>query len=251
MRHTVAVLVMALLAAVAGTAGGTQQPAEIEARRLSATRAELASLLERLALEPAGTAAAATVRRRLAAGDLQVGDGVALAVEGEPQFSDTFVVGAGREITLPMVGAVTLRGVLYTEIESYLALQLGQFLREPVVHARGLVRLSVTGAVPRPGFYLVPADALLSEAVMVAGGLTPDSKLSDLRAERAGAPLLAGADMRMALAEGRTLDQANVRSGDELVMPGRRGGMNSYENARLVGILLTIPLTIYSLTRIF
>jgi protein involved in polysaccharide export with SLBB domain len=212
---------------------------------------ELTSLLERLAPRPVAAAAADVARHRLAAGDLQAGDGIALVVEGEPQFSDTFVVGPGREITLPMVGAVTLGGVLYAEIESYLALQLGQFLREPVVHARGLVRLSVTGAVPRPGFYLVPADALLSEAVMVAGGLTPDSKLSALRAERAGAPLLAGADMRKALAEGRTLDQANVRSGDELVMPGRRGGMSSYEQARLVGILLSIPLTIYSLTRIF
>ena len=134
------------------------------------------------------------------------------------------------------------------------ALQLGQVLREPVVHARGLVRLSVTGAVSRPGFYLVPADALLSEAVMVAGGLTADSKLADLRAERAGAPFLAGVDMRTALAEGRTLDQANVRSGDELVMPGGgagRGGMSSFERVRLVGILLSIPLTIYSLTKIF
>jgi len=42
----------------------------------------------------------------------------------------------------------------------------------------------------------------------------------------------------------------SLRSGDEIIVPGRRGA-SSYERARLVGVLLGIPLTIYSLTRLF
>lgn len=228
-----------------------QQASEREARRLSATRAELSDLLVRLAAEPASGAAAGIVRQRLSEGDFHVGDGVALVVEGETQLSDTFVVGAAREITLPMVGVVTLHGVLYTEVQDSLKQRLGRFLRDPVVQARALVRVLVTGAVPRPGVYLVSPDAPLSATLTAAGGVTPDAKLRELRAERAGTPLLTGADMQQALAEGRTLDQASLRSGDEVVVPTGGRGTNAYERARLVGVILGIPLTIYSLTRIF
>jgi protein involved in polysaccharide export with SLBB domain len=245
----VSVLIGVALAAL-WQAAPAQQAVEREAWRLAATRAELSELLARLASDST-SAAAGIVRRRLAEGDFRVGDGVALSVDGETQLSDTFAVGAAREITLPLVGAVTLAGVLYTEIEDHLTRQLGRYLREPVVHARALVRVLVSGAVPRPGVYLISPDAPLSATLTAAGGVTSDAKLRELRAERAGTPLLTGADMQRALAEGRTLDQASLRSGDEVVVPGQARGATPYERARLVGVILGIPLTIYSLTRIF
>ncbi len=229
-----------------------QQGAEPEARRFSATRPELEALVERLGADASVPAVAARTiaARRLLDGDLQPGDGVLLAVQGEPELSDTFVVGPARELTLPMAGGVTIRGVLHSEIEGYLREQIGKVVVDPVVRARGLVRVSVTGAVARPGFYLVGADALLSDAVMAAGGLTADAKLGNLRVERGGVPVLAGAPVRRALAEGRTLAQADIRSGDQFVMPGGRGA-SSYEQLRLVTLLLSVPLTVYGLTRIF
>ena len=245
----VSVLIGVALAAL-WQAAPAQQASEREARRLSATRAELSELLARLGSDSA-SAAAAIVRQRLAEGDFRVGDGVALSIDGEAQLSDTFAVGAAREITLPLVGAVTVGGVLYTEIEDHLTQQLGRYLRDPVVHARALVRVLVSGAVPRPGIYLISPDAPLSATLTAAGGVTSDAKLRELRAERAGTPLLTGADMQKALAEGRTLDQASLRSGDEVVVPTGGRGATPYERARLVGVILGIPLTIYSLTRIF
>lgn len=236
------------------TAAGVeaQQGPEPDARRLSATRPELEALMQRLAADRSVRAVAArtTAARRLVDGDLQPGDGVLLAVQGEPALSDTFVVGPARELALPMAGGVTIRGVLHSEIESYLTEQIGKFVVDPVVRARGLVRVSVTGAVGRPGFYLVGADALLSDAVMAAGGLTADAKLGNLRVERGGVHVLAGAPVRRALAEGRTLAEADIRSGDQFVVPGGRHG-TTYEQLRLGTLLLSIPLTVYGLTRIF
>jgi protein involved in polysaccharide export with SLBB domain len=243
----IALLVMMTGLALAARAPA-QSPAEMEARRFFATRAELSSLLEQL---PHTSIAAQVARQRLAEGDLQIGDGVLLAVEGEPLLSDTFVVSSARELTLPMVGQVPLRGVLYAEIEPYLRSAVSRQLRDPVVRARGFVRLLVTGGVARPGVYLVPADALLSDAVMAAGGLTADSRMSDMTAQRAGVPVLAGRQMKAALAEGRTLAQVNLRSGDELMLPMNKSNTDAFNRVRMVGILLSIPLTIYSLTRIF
>lgn len=221
-----------------------------EARRLSATRTELVALQERLATTPKpDTGATAVLQRRLSDGDFQPGDGVALSIDGEQVFTDTFVVSPTRDIELPMAGTVSLRGVLYSEIEPYLTQQLSRVLREPVVHARGMIRMAVTGAVPRPGYYLVPGDAPLSETFRIAGGLAANAKLQHARALRGGETVLDESAMRSALAAGRTLDQLSLGSGDELSVPAKTGP-SVYETIRGVSILLTIPLTIYALTRI-
>ena len=221
-----------------------------EARRLSATRTELVAMQERLATAPKpDTIATAMLQRRLSDGDFQPGDGVALRVDGEQAFTDTFVVNTTRDIELPMAGTVSLRGVLYSEIQPYLTQQLSRVLRDPVVHARGLIRMAVTGAVPRPGYYLVAGDATLSETFRIAGGLAGNANLKDARALRGGETVLDESAMRYALAAGRTLDQLSLGSGDELSIPAKTGP-STYEVIRGVSLLLTIPLTIYALTQI-
>jgi protein involved in polysaccharide export with SLBB domain len=97
-----------------------------------------------------------------------------MTVEGQKELSDTFTVGRGIVLTLPGIGDVPLTGVLRSELRAYLTRRLAQNLRAPVVRASAYVRLSVHGAVARPAFYGVSADALLSDAVVagaVAGGL--------------------------------------------------------------------------------
>ncbi len=270
-----ALVVLAGLAAARAAVG--QKPGATPAGGLRATRPALEALLGDLSAaatapdsSPAARARAgsqaAAVRTRLAVGDFQPGDRLALRVEGaeappqrtasavarsvEQEVSDTFTVGSDRTIMLPVWGAVSLAGVLRSELEAHLTREIGRFVRYPVVHAWALVRVSVIGGVAHPGFYAMPADALLSDALTAAGGPIVDAKVHEMRIERAGVPLWTGAALQLALAEGRTLDEMNVRAGDRFVIPVRnRDG--TYETVRTVGILLGIPLTIYSLTRIF
>jgi protein involved in polysaccharide export with SLBB domain len=245
-----AVLTGALAIWAASTISGQAPTEDREARRLSATRTELAAMQERLtATSQRDTAATAVLQRRLSDGDFQPGDGVALSVDGEQAFTDTFVVSSTRDIELPMAGTVSVRGVLYSEVQPYLTQQLSRVLRDPVVHARGLIRMAVTGAVTRPGYYLVPGDAPLSETLTIAGGLAGNAKLKDARALRGGATVLSESAVRSALSDGRTLDQLRLASGDELTVPAKNGP-STYEVIRGVSLLLTIPLTIYALTQI-
>jgi len=244
---------------------------------LQVSRPELEQLLRRLdqasgagdSSEPARARArdqATAVRSRLSQGDFHGGDRIVLRVEsGEPpaartvppeersveqQLSDSFTVAPDRSVTLPVVGVISLAGVLHAELEAHLTRQLGEFIRDPVVRARPLVRIGIVGGVAKPGFYGVPADVVLSDALMVAGGPTPDAKLADLRIERAGARLWEGDVLRQAITEGRTLDEMNLRAGDQFVVPVQRPG-SSYEVVRTVGVILGIPITIYTLTKIF
>jgi polysaccharide export outer membrane protein len=255
------VAAVALLGAALPAPGQAQRSDATDPLGLGATRRALEARATRLeeaaqatTRSPAVRADAArdagTIRQRLAEGDFKVGDRILLVVEGEKELSDTFTVGLGRLLTLPLVGDVPLTGVLRSELQAYLTRRLAQNLRDPLVRAQAFVRLSIQGAVARPGFYGVPAEALLSDAVMVAGGTTQEADMPRLRIERGGKPLWHGKALQQALAEGRTVDEAGLVAGDQYVVP-RRGGTSVADVLRFAAFVLSIPVTVYTLTKIF
>lgn len=182
-------------------------------------------------------------------GAFQVGDRVSLRVEGDSLLTNTYTVGPGPALVLPEIGVITLSGVRRTDVEVYLRLQLGRYLKAPVVHAKALLRVSVIGEVQNPGFYSVAVDAALEDALMQAGGPTRDAKLMAMRIERAGNTILEGDSLQRALAHGLTVDQVGLRDGDRFVLP--RVIQRDPDSAlRILGILVTIPVAIYGVTRL-
>src|SRR5256885_3000427 len=146
-----------------------------------------ASTIVRLAalMLMAGPAAAQTATGA-ATGDFQPNDQMRLEVEGDSQFTKRFTVGPGPALMLPVIGAIPLAGVRRAQVETYLTQQLKRYIKDPMVHAKVLVRLSVLGEVEHPGFYPVAADAPLSDALMLAGGPTTDAKFTGTRIDRIG-----------------------------------------------------------------
>jgi protein involved in polysaccharide export with SLBB domain len=138
---------------------------------------------------------------------------------------DTIPVQAGPLISIPLFGDIRLDGVLRSEIEAHMTRSLSQYIREPVVRAQGLMRISLQGAVISPGFYLVPADMLLSEALMVAGGPASNAKLGTLKIERGPLVIMEGDALQEALREGLTLDQLDLQAGDQVLWPARGSGI--------------------------
>ena len=211
-----------------------QVPIDADPASSMRSREELQELLERyqdaLASPAYSEAAKAGIRQdalrvqdRLENGDFRVGDRIALRVEGETGIPDTVAVETGPKIILPLFGDIPLDGVLRSEVEGHLTEELSRFIRDPRVQAKGLLRVSVQGAVGQPGFYVVPADMLLSEALMAAGG-PGNSNLDGLRIERGTERLMEGQDLLDAVREGRTLDQLNLRAGDQIYLPATSTG---------------------------
>lgn len=159
------------------------------------------------------------VRARLRDGDFRVGDRIILEVRGEEEVSDTLVVRSGQRLVVPVLGDVSVAGVLRSELEEYLTEELGQYLVDPVVRAHSLIRISLTGAVGSPGFYAVPPDLILDDLLMMAGGPTSNAGLRDMRVERGSERIWEGENLETAIIEGRTLDQLNLRAGDRVVVP--------------------------------
>lgn len=164
---------------------------------------------------------AARVRQRLEEGDFRVGDRVQLTVEGE-EMPDEITVEVGPRITLPIFGSISLAGVLRSEIQDHLTRELGRTIKDPVVQARGLMRLSIRGSVLSPGFFVLPTDMLVTDALMAAGGPAADADLAKLRVERGAEVIAEGPEMQDAIIQGRTLDQLSLRAGDQIVVPPQR-----------------------------
>jgi len=182
-------------------------------------------------------------------GAFQMGDRVFIRVEGDSQLTNTYTVGPGPTLVLPEIGVITLSGVRRTDVEAYLKQQLGRYLKDPVVHAKALLRVSIIGEVEHPGFYSVAVDAALEDALMQAGGPTRDAKVVAMRIERAGRAILQGDSLQLALAHGLTADQVGLRDGDRFVLP-RVTPRDAESTWRILGILVTIPVAIYGITRL-
>ncbi len=209
-------------ATCADSKGSHATRAELEAL---ASRAEEANPSEAAELQRARKLEAGRIRARLEEGDFIAGDRVVLLVEGDTALTDTFTVRAGGMLSLPGLPDVSLSGVLRSELQPHLTTHIARYLRNPSVTAASLMRLAVVGEVVRPGFYPVPADVPLADIVMTAGGPTQAADLGRLTIRRGNEEFLSTADLRIAVANGLTVDQLNLRSGDEITV-GARPRMN-------------------------
>jgi protein involved in polysaccharide export with SLBB domain len=165
----------------------------------------------------AGVAQVAAQTRATA---FQVGDRILLRVEGDSALSDTFTVVAGPALRLPVIGEVTLAGVPRADLEAHLTRELGRYINDPVVQARALIRVSVLGEVTRPGFYAVPIDLVLADALMVAGGATQHARVDRLSIVRGNTALWSGNQLQTQIARGATLEQLGILAGDRIQVPG-------------------------------
>lgn len=230
-------------------------------RRAEATRAELEASLVELdqyiassgysgRLRDEKRREAAMIRARLDDGDLQVGDQIDLSVVGEAGYTGIFPVISGRVLSLPGLPDIPLKGVLRSEARDYLAAQIGKYVREPQVRVRTMIRISIFGSVGHPGFYQVPADALATDAFMQAGGPAGGADPNKAFVRRGSQEIWPKDVFRDAMRRGLTLDQLNLRAGDELVLDPQKAGpkFNPYI---IIGTLGALTSTIYLIQRIF
>jgi len=216
--------------------------------RAMATRAELEQILAGKS-GPVTDELARQVKDRLEKGDLQPGDRVALRVVGEQTLTDTFTVTPERALELPSLPAISVAGVLRSELEPHLAKQLGRYIRNPDLKAAALVRVSLMGAVGRPGFYNLPADVLATDAIMAAGGPTGAADVAKTTIRRGGVDIITETEVASAVQEGESLDQLNVQSGDEIVVGTRGQGFGGV--LKTMGLISGALFGVVAITRIF
>ena len=111
--------------------------------------------------------------------DYQVGpeDQLVIAIYGQEKLSRELRVNGQGEIAMPLVGVVKVGGLTTQEIERRLEEAYGaNYLVDPQVTATVKEfrhqRVSVTGAVPKPGSYEIIGPRTLLEVLSLAGGVS-------------------------------------------------------------------------------
>lgn len=226
---------------------------EVERERLVQVRQELESIVMDGSLSADRAREAQfqldVATERLARGDFREGDRFALVVRGEEELTDTFTVMSGPVVRLPVVGNVSLEGVLASELEDHLRTVISEVLRAPEVQARAMLQIQVSGEVANPGFYLVTADALVSGVIMMAGGPTTDAKIDEVEIQRGpwrpDAPVQSLADVSLASMSVNTL---GLRGGDRIMVPSE-GGVEFGQILQWAAIIASTAASIVILSR--
>jgi polysaccharide export outer membrane protein len=197
---------------------GRRQATRVELEQaIAATEAVIArsrdeSLKLRLSTSVAG------MRQRLKNGDFAPGDRIVIVVVGDSALTDTFTVKPDQQLEMPPLPAVSLRGVLDSELSKHLSTEIAKYVKDPSVRAIPLVRLNLSGGVGRPGFLNVPLDITVTDLLMMSGGPTQNSKLEDTKIRRGEATVMDGKAFGEALRAGRTVGDLSLDDGDEIAV---------------------------------
>lgn len=179
---------------------------------------------------------AAAIRQRLATGDFKVGDRIVVGVVSDVSRTDTITVRDGLTAEIPGRGAVSLSGVLRSELKDKVTAAVLVYVKAYEVSVTPLTRIAVLGEVVHPGYFALRSDIPISDAIMIAGGPTASADLKRSIVRRDNREFRSQDQTREALADGTTLDQLGLAGGDELVV-GKQRPFVGQSATTLLGVL--------------
>ena len=107
---------------------------------------------------------------------LDTGDKLRIVVFGQDGLTNSYFVDAAGNVTMPLIGAVTARGLTTQQLSRAVAAKLrGGFIREPHVAIEVEIYrpFFILGEVTQPGQYPYVPNMTVETAVAIAGGFTP------------------------------------------------------------------------------
>ena len=107
---------------------------------------------------------------------LDAGDKLRIVVFGQDGISNAYIVDAGGNVNLPLIGSVPARGSSTQQLSQRIAERLKQgYVREPhvTVEVETYRPFFILGEVTTPGQYPYVADMTVEKAIAIAGGFAP------------------------------------------------------------------------------
>lgn len=171
--------------------------------------------------------------------NLRPGDAVQVQIWREPDLSGKFQVNEEGAVVFPLLGRRQVTGTTPDSLQRQLLADYREYLENPSVEVTVLRRVSILGEVRSPGLYPVDPTVSLSEALAMAGGVTPRADTDDIRLIRGEATVQSGID------RGQVVGTLPIRSGDRIWV-GEKSWLA--RNWQWVGGTLT-TITVFALFR--
>ena len=142
---------------------------------------------------------------------LDAGDKLRIVVFGQDALSNNYIVDDAGQISMPLIGTVTARGLTTAQLSGAIAGRLKQsFIRDPSVAVEIEVYrpFFVLGEVTYPGQYPFVPNMTVQNAIAIAGGFTPRASKDKVTVTRKiqGAPMRFALPLRSPLRPGDTIE---------------------------------------------
>jgi len=118
---------------------------------------------------------------------LDAGDRLRIVVFGQDGISNSYVVDAGGNVTLPLIGTVPARGATTQQLAQAITDRLKQgYVREPhvSVEVESYRPFFILGEVTNPGQYPYVANMTAETAIAIAGGFGPRASKKTVKLTR-------------------------------------------------------------------
>jgi polysaccharide export outer membrane protein len=158
------------------------QIAPVRSKALAKPLAEAATPAQAQAAVPAVVRSPAVPTYRL-----DTGDRLRIVVFGQDGLSNSYIVDAAGQITVPLIGAVAARGLTTQQLTGAVAAKLrAGFIREPhvAIEVEAYRPFFILGEVTLPGQYPYVPNMTIETAVAIAGGFTPRAYRHDAEIDR-------------------------------------------------------------------
>ncbi len=160
---------------------------------------------------------------------LAPGDRVKVDVLLTPELAQEVVVEPDGRLSLKAIGRVQVQNLTLDQAQVVVEAAARANLRRPVVTLAltdaKAARVIVAGSVQRPGVYPLPAHASPLEAVTLAGGLLPESRMDEvviLRQRPGARAMVRTVDLRRLVSTGSERDSLLLASEDVVYVPRSR-----------------------------
>jgi polysaccharide export outer membrane protein len=148
---------------------------------------------------------------------LRPGDVMKVQVFGHEDMSGEFPIDENLDVTLPVVGEFSVRGMSVADLRARVRHEIGQLYTQSLVTVTPKYRVAVLGEITKPGLYSVDPTMTVYDVLAEAGGPTHDARESRIRLLRGGQEYqVTLASQAVARA---TLRELGIRSGDQILVP--------------------------------
>jgi len=149
------------------------------------------------------------------------GDVLDVSAPSAPELNRTVTVEPDGRISLPLIGVVMAADRTVPDLAQTLThIYSGQLVRPEIdvdVKSATPLRIFVGGEVGKPGVYDMPGDINALQAVILAGGFTPNAKMSDvviIRRGPGGRAMMRTVDLHKAVFSASVTDAIPLRRFD-------------------------------------
>lgn len=133
--------------------------------------------------------------------------------------SGEYVIDTRGFIFMPFVGLVRVANKRPQDVEVLIKEKYKSYLTEPFIYVRPLIRVTLIGAVSRPGSYRVDPQNSFWDLMDNAGGPASTADLRKMFVVRGGVKSIE--NLLQAFENAHSLYEVGIKSGDQIVVPPR------------------------------